>query len=451
MPTWKRIAHSLVVLLLLTVPLLARANPFEHTLSNGLRIIVKEDRRAPTAAHMVWYRAGGMDEVSGTTGVAHVLEHIMFKGTPNVGAGEFSRRVAAAGGRDNAFTSKDYTAYFQQVPKAQLAQMMQLEADRMRHLNLDAGEFAQEIKVVMEERRQRTDDSPHARLGEQLQAVAYQTHPYRVPVIGWMNDLENMTVQDARDWYRRWYAPNNACVVVVGDVDHQAVFKLAQMYYGRVPARALPARKTPDEPEQAGIRRFTLRAEAELPMLIMAYKVPVLRDVENDVDPYALEMLAAVLDGHDAARLTTRLIREQQLAVSAGASYDSLARGPGLFYLSGAPGEGKTRADLEAALRAEIARIAEDGVAPDELARARAQLVAGQVYKLDSMFAQAMEIGQLEAVGIPHRQGRRIIEIFQAVTAEAVQAVARKYFVDERLTVAELDPLPSAQRKEAEQ
>lgn len=451
MPTWKRIAHSLVVLLLLTVPLLARANPFEHTLSNGLRIIVKEDRRAPTAAHMVWYRAGGMDEVSGTTGVAHVLEHMMFKGTPNVGAGEFSRRVAAAGGRDNAFTSKDYTAYFQQVPKAQLAQMMQLEADRMRHLNLDAGEFAQEIKVVMEERRQRTDDSPHARLGEQLQAVAYQTHPYRVPVIGWMNDLENMTVQDARDWYRRWYAPNNACVVVVGDVDHQAVFKLAQMYYGRVPARALPARKTPDEPEQAGIRRFTLRAEAELPMLIMAYKVPVLRDVENDVDPYALEMLAAVLDGHDAARLTTRLIREQQLAVSAGASYDSLARGPGLFYLSGAPGEGKTRADLEAALRAEIARIAEDGVAPDELARARAQLVAGQVYKLDSMFAQAMEIGQLEAVGIPHRQGRRIIEIFQAVTAEAVQAVARKYFVDERLTVAELDPLPSAQRKEAEQ
>ena len=451
MPTCKRIAHSLVVLLLLTVPLLARANPFEHTLSNGLRIIVKEDRRAPTAAHMVWYRAGGMDEVSGTTGVAHVLEHMMFKGTPNVGAGEFSRRVAAAGGRDNAFTSKDYTAYFQQVPKAQLAQMMQLEADRMRHLNLDAGEFAQEIKVVMEERRQRTDDSPHARLGEQLQAVAYQTHPYRVPVIGWMNDLENMTVQDARDWYRRWYAPNNACVVVVGDVDHQAVFKLAQMYYGRVPARALPARKTPDEPEQAGIRRFTLRAEAELPMLIMAYKVPVLRDVENDVDPYALEMLAAVLDGHDAARLTTRLIREQQLAVSAGASYDSLARGPGLFYLSGAPGEGKTRADLEAALRAEIARIAEDGVAPDELARARAQLVAGQVYKLDSMFAQAMEIGQLEAVGIPHRQGRRIIEIFQAVTAEAVQGVARKYFVDERLTVAELDPLPSAQRKEAEQ
>lgn len=447
MPTRKRVAPLLAVLLILIAPVLACANPFEETLSNGLRVVVKEDRRAPTVAHMVWYRAGSMDETSGTTGttgVAHVLEHMMFKGTPTVGAGEFSRLIAAAGGRDNAFTTRDYTAYFQQVPKQRLAQMMQLEADRMRHLNLDAGEFAQEIKVVMEERRQRTDDSPHARLGEQMMAVAFLAHPYRVPVIGWMNDLENMTVQDARAWYRRWYVPNNAYVVVVGDVDHREVFRLAQKFYGRVPARALPVRKTPLEPEQAGVRRVTLRAEAELPVVVMAYKVPVLRDVENDVDPYALEMLAAILDGHDAARFTKRLIREQRLAVSAGASYDAMSRGPGLFYLDGAPSEGRTRGDLEAGFRAEIARVIEDGVAPDELARARAQLVASQVYKLDSMFAQAMEIGQLEAVGIPYRQSQRIIEKFQAVTAAQVQAVAKKYFVDEQLTVAELDPLPAS-------
>ena len=446
-----RIKYLLTLLVAGGLASAAIANPYETTLKNGLRVIVKEDRRAPTAVQMVWYRIGSMDEVDGASGVAHVLEHMMFKGTPSVGPGEFNKRVAAAGGKDNAFTSRDYTAYFQQIPKEKLADMMALEADRMRHLNVDAKEFEQEIKVVMEERRMRTDDNPQAKLFEQMNAAAFQAHPYRRPVIGWMNDLENMTVQDARDWYRRWYAPNNACVVVVGDVDHQAVFKLAEKYYGRVPARTLSPRKEPIEPEQAGIRRFTLRAEAELPVLIMAYKVPVLRDVENDVDPYALEMLAAVLDGHDAARLTTHLIREQQLAVSAGASYDSLARGPGLFYLSGAPGQGKKRADLEAALRAEIARIAEDGVAPDELARARAQLVAGQVYKLDSMFAQAMEIGQLEAVGIANGHGKRIIEKFQAVTAEAVQAVARKYFVDERLTVAELDPLPSAPLKEAGQ
>jgi zinc protease len=445
----QRITRLTALLLTLLAPLAALANPFEHQLANGLRIIVKEDHRAPTAAHMVWYRAGSMDETNGTTGVAHLLEHMMFKGTPSTGAGEFSRLVAAAGGRDNAFTSKDFTAYFQQVPKQKLAQMMQLEADRMRHLTLDAKEFEQEIKVVMEERRLRTDDQPQALLAEQMGAVAFQAHPYRVPVIGWMNDLENMTVQDARDWYERWYVPNNAFVVIVGDVDHDEVFKLAEQYYGPLAARALPERKPQSEPEQTGIRRLTVKAPAELPVVLMAYKVPVIRDVENDVDPYALEMLSAILDGHDAARFSKRLVRELRLAVSAGAGYDSNSRGPGLFYLQGTPSAGRTRAELEAGLRAELARVAKDGVAGDELARARAQLVAGQIYKLDSMFAQAMEIGQLETSGLSYLVNKRMIEKLQAVTAEQVTAVARKYFRDEQLTVAELDPqpLPSTPRR----
>jgi zinc protease len=386
-----------------------------------------------------------MDETNGTTGVAHLLEHMMFKGTPTTGAGEFSRLVAAAGGRDNAFTSKDYTAYFQQVPKQKLAQMMQLEADRMRHLTLDAKEFAQEIKVVMEERRLRTEDQPQALLGEQMGAVAFQAHPYRVPVIGWMNDLESMTVQDARNWYNRWYVPNNAFVVIVGDVDHRAVFKLAEKYYGPLKPRALPARKPQDEPGQSGIRRLTVKAPADLPVVLMAYKVPVLRDVEKDVDPYALEMLSSVLDGHEAARFSKSLIREQRLAVSAGVGYDATARGPGLFYLQGSPSEGKTRADLEAGFRAEITRIVKDGVDADELARARAQLVASQIYKLDSMFAQAMEIGQLEMAGISYRQDKRIIEKLQSVSAEQIRAVAQNYLRDEQLTVAELDPQPLPQ------
>ena len=444
MPYTIRIARLVVLFLTIAIsaalPMDALANPFEHQLANGLRVIVKEDHRAPTAVQMVWYRAGSMDESSGTTGVAHLLEHMMFKGTPSTGAGEFSRLVAAAGGRDNAFTSKDYTAYFQQVPKQKLELMMQLEADRMRHLNLDPKEFEQEIKVVMEERRMRTDDQPAARLGEQLGAVALQAHPYRVPVIGWMSDLESMTVQDARDWYERWYVPNNAYVVVVGDVDHDAVFKLAEQYFGPLEPRALPARRPQDEPQQNGIRRLTLKAPAELPIVVMAYKVPVLRDVENDVDPYALEMLAAILDGHDAARLSKHLIREQRLAVSAGAGYDATARGPGLFYLQGSPSKGRTRAQLEAGLRAEMARVAKDGVSVDELARVKAQLVAGQIYKLDSMFAQAMEIGQLESVGIANQQGKRMVEKLEAVSAEQVRAVARKYFGDEQLTVGELDP-----------
>ena len=438
----QRITRLAALLLTLSVPLIAQANPFEHQLANGLRIIVKEDHRAPTAAHMVWYRAGSMDETNGTTGVAHLLEHMMFKGTPTTGAGEFSRLVAAAGGRDNAFTSKDFTAYFQQVPKQKLEQMMQLEADRMRHLTLDPKEFEQEIKVVMEERRLRTDDQPQALLAEQMGAVAFQAHPYRVPVIGWMNDLESMTVQDARDWYERWYVPNNAFVVIVGDVDHQEVFKLAEQYYGVLASRPLPARKPQSEPIQTGMRRLTVKAPAELPVVLMAYKVPVIRDVEKDSEPYALEMLSSILDGHEAARFSKSLIREQRLAVSAGVGYDATSRGPGLFYLQGSPSEGKTRAELEAGFRAEISRLVKEGVAADELARAKAQLVAGQIYKLDSMFAQAMEIGQLETSGISCQMDKRLIEKLQAVTAEQVQAVARKYFRDEQLTVAELDPQP---------
>jgi zinc protease len=440
-----RYSRLTVLLLALSAPLMALANPFEHQLANGLRVIVKEDRRAPTAAHMVWYRAGSVDETNGTTGVAHVLEHLMFKGTPTAGPGEFNRRVAAAGGRDNAFTSRDYTAYFQQIPKQKLEEMMQLEADRMRHLTLDAKEFAQEIKVVMEERRLRTDDQPQAMLFEQMSGVAFQSHPYRVPIIGWMNDLENMTVQDARDWYERWYVPNNAYVVIVGDVDHAQVFKWADKYYGELKPRALPLRKPQEEPVQAGIRRLTVKAPAELPVVLMSYKVPVLRDVEKDIDPYALEMLSAILDGHEAARFSKHLIREQRLAVAAGVGYDTTSRGPGMFYLQGSPSEGKTRAELEAGFRAELASIQQDGVADDELARAKAQLVASQIYKLDSMFAQAMEIGQMEAVGVSHKLDRRMIEKLQAVSAEQVQDVARKYFGDDQLTVAELDPQPLPQ------
>jgi zinc protease len=440
-----RYTRLTLLLLALTAPLAVLANPFEHQLANGLRLIVKEDHRAPTAAHMVWYRAGSIDETNGTTGVAHVLEHMMFKGTPSAGPGEFNRRVAAAGGRDNAFTSRDYTAYFQQIPKQKLEEMMQLEADRMRHLTLDPKEFAQEIKVVMEERRLRTDDQPQAMLFEQMSGVAFQSHPYRVPIIGWMNDLENMTAQDARDWYERWYVPNNAYVVIVGDVDHVQVFKLAEKTYGQLKSRPLPLRKPQDEPTQTGIRRLTVKAPADLPVVLMTYKVPVIRDVEKDIDPYALEMLSAILDGHEAARFSRHLIREQRLAVVAGTGYDATSRGPGMFFLQGSPSEGKTSAELEAGFRAELGRIQKDGVADDELARAKAQLVASQIYKLDSMFGQAMEIGQMESAGISHKLNKRMIEKLQAVTAEQVRAVAQKYFRDDALTVADLDPQPMPQ------
>ena len=437
-----RMRHLLPLFLLPGLLTAVLANPHETTLKNGLRVIVKEDRRAPTAAQMVWYRIGSMDEVDGVSGVAHVLEHMMFKGTPSVGPGEFNKRVAAAGGRDNAFTSRDYTAYFQQVPKEKLPEMMQLEADRMRHLNVDAKEFAQEIKVVMEERRMRTDDNPQSKLFEQMNAVAFQAHPYRRPIIGWMNDLENMSAADAKAWYDTWYVPNNAYVVITGDVDHKEVFALAEKYYGPLEGRALPARKPQVEPPQDGTRRVSVKAPAELPVLIMGYKAPVLRDADKDSDPYALDMLAAILDGHDAARFNKKLVREDKVALSVGIGYDSTARGPGMIYMHGSPSEGRTVAQLEAALRAEIGRIQQDGVSEQELKRAKAQLVAGQVYKLDSMFGQAMEIGQTESAGISYRKIDRMLEKLQQVTAAQVQAVAKKYFIDDTLTVGVLEPQP---------
>jgi zinc protease len=424
------------------VAVAAQANPYEKTLANGLRVIVQEDRRAPTAVHMVWYRAGSMDEVDGTSGVAHVLEHMMFKGTKHLKAGEFNQRVAAAGGRDNAFTSLDYTAYFQQVPARRLGEMMALEADRMANLVLDPNEFAQEIKVVMEERRLRTEDNPQALVHEKLMAAAFQAHPYRRPVIGWMNDLENMTAADARQWYRRWYAPNNAYVIVVGDVNKDEVFRLAEKHYGRIPQRALPQRKPQREPQQVGIKRLVVKAPAKLPYLAMAWKVPTLRDVDRDREPYALEVLAGVLDGHEGARFARNLVRGSRVAVSVSAGYEATVRGEGLFSVAGTPAEGKTAADLEAALRAEIARVANEGVSAEELERVRTQLVAAQIYKRDSMMAQAMEIGRLEAAGIHWRHIDTLLDKIRSVSAEEVQAVAKKYFDDSRLTVAVLDPQP---------
>jgi zinc protease len=419
----------------------------ERKLANGLRVIVKEDHRAPTVVHMVWYVAGSMDEQSGESGVAHALEHLMFKGTKTVKSGEFSRRIAAAGGRENAFTNRDYTAYFQQVPKAALPLMLQLEADRMSDLLVTEAEFSREIKVVMEERRLRTEDQPHALVAEALNAAAYFAHPYRRPVIGWMNDLENMSYLDARNWYARWYVPNNAFVVVVGDVKADEVFALAQRYYGRIKARPLPERKPQLEPEQRGARRMVVKAPAELPYLLMGWKCPVLRDLDQDWQPYALEVLAGVLDGNESARLNQSLVRNSRLAGEVGAGYEATARGPGMCFLAGTPSQGRSAAELETGLRAELARLVEGGVTAEELDRVKAQVVASQIFKRDSIFGQAMEIGQFESAGLSHKDIDRVLERIKAVTAEQVRAVAKRYFADDDLTVVVLDPQPLDQAK----
>jgi zinc protease len=418
-------------------------------LANGLKIVVKEDHRSPVVISQIWYKAGSIDELNGTTGVAHVLEHMMFKGTKNVSSGEFSKKIAAIGGRDNAFTSRDFTGYFQQLHKSELALAMKLEADRMRNLILTKEEFAKEIKVVMEERRLRTDDQPHALVYEKMMSVAYQSHPYRRPIIGWMNDLENMTVDDAQEWYDRWYAPNNAVLVVVGDVDPKEVFSLAQKYYGEIKSRpiaSLALRKPQTEVTQAGIKRLQVKAPAQMPYLVMGYHAPVLHDANADWEPYALEMLVGVLDGNESARLNKELVRDQQIASSINAEYDATGRGPGMFFLSGTPSEGRSVVELEAALRNEIERLISAGVTEKELRRVRAQVVSGHVFQLDSMFYQAMQIGQLESVGLSYRDLDTIIKKLQTVTAKQIREVAIKYLIDDSLTVAILDPQPLEQR-----
>ncbi|GAB3540205.1 pitrilysin family protein [Noviherbaspirillum agri] len=443
-----RIAVLLSAWLLSWMPIAGFAEPaHEFMLKNGMKIIVKEDHRAPTVAHMIWYKAGSMDEQNGVTGVAHALEHMMFKGTKALKPGEFSQRVAALGGRENAFTSKDYTAYFQQIEKTKLEQVMALEADRMANLTFDEDEFSREIRVVMEERRWRTEDQPIPLVYEALNATAFFAHPYRHPVVGWMSDLQSMTLKDAKAWYGRWYAPNNATMVISGDVDPKKVYALAQKHFGKIPRKDVPVTKPQAEPPQRGIKRVTVKAPAENPYVVLAFKVPALRDVEKDSESHALDVLAAILDGYDNARLNAKLVRTDKVANSVGAGYSNISRGPVMFLLDGTPAAGTTTEHLEKLLRAEVERIAQEGISEQELKRVKAQLIAGQIYKRDSIFGQAMEIGVMEMSGLSHRDIDRIIEQLSAVTAEQVQAVARKYFGDDALTVATLVPLPLSEKK----
>jgi zinc protease len=368
---------------------------------------------------------------------------MMFKGTKQVKAGQFSRLIAAAGGKENAFTSTDYTCYFQQLEKSHLPLSFKLEADRMANLQLTDEEFAKEIKVVMEERRWRTDDKPQSKVNEAFQGAVYRAHPYSRPVIGFMNDLENMTADDAREWYNNWYAPNNATLVVVGDVKAEEVYKLAKQHFGKLKPKVLPVRKPQVEPEQLGERRVVVKAPAKLPYLLMGYHVPALNNPDTDWEPYALEVLAGVLSGNPAARLNQRLVRESKLAIDASAGYDLMSRGrQSVFALDATPSEGKTVAELEAALIQQIENIKQSGVTAEELERVKAGVIAADVYKRDSMFYQGMQIGTIETIGFPWKILEDYPNKLRAVTPEQVQAVAKKYLLPDNLTVATLDPQP---------
>ena len=431
------------------IPLLllsACSKVYETTLPNGLHLVVREDHRAPVVVSQIWYRVGSVDEPPGLTGISHVLEHMMFKGTERLKPGEFSRIIAENGGRENAFTSRDYTAYFQQLEKSRLAISFELEADRMRNLRLTEAEFQKEIRVVMEERRLRTDDRPEGLAGEKFFATAYPQHPYGHPIIGWMADLERLTVKDLGDWYRRWYVPNNATVIVVGDVKPREVVELAKRYFGPIPAGRIERKAIPPAPPQTEPRRAEVRAPAQVPYFVMGYHVPALTSGAES-EPYALSVLAGVLSGGDSARLPQNLVRGQQLVASASADYSGIDRYPTLFTLDAVPARGRNTAEVEAALLKEIERLQRDLVSAEELKRVKAQVMAGEVYGRDSVFNQAMIMGMLETVGLSWRLMDKYVQRIEAVTPEQVRAVARKYLTEGNRTTVNLVPEAISGRK----
>ena len=420
----------------------ALARVVEHRLENGLTVLVLVDPRAPVVTHQVWYRVGSMDEHSGITGVSHMLEHMMFKGSEQYPPGEFSRIVAALGGRENAFTGRDYTGYFQILGREHWETVMAMEAERMQGLRLVDEEFQPERRVVVEERRLTTEDRPNSLLFEQFQAAAFFNQPYGHPIIGWMTDIEAYRLEDLQDWYERWYAPNNAVVVVVGDVDPEAVIAAAERHFGSLPTRALPVRKPREETPQRGERRVTLQAPAELPYLVLGWKAPSLSSLEDPADAYALIVAAGALDSGEASRFARGLVRGRELASSTSSRYSPFTRLDTLFTVAAVPTADTDMATLESALLQEIERLHEEPLDTAELQRVQARVIASEIFQRDSIRAQAFEIGMLQTIGLGWQVSDEYVERIRAVTAEDVQRVAREYLLPERLTVGILDPLP---------
>jgi len=413
---------------------------FTHTLENGLKIVVREDHRAPVMVSQVWYRVGSSYEPIGLTGVSHVLEHMMFKGTPKVPTGEFSKLISRYGGSENAFTSYDYTGYYQVMNANNLPLSLELEADRMQNALFPADEFIKEIEVVKEERRMRTDDNPNALTYERFLSAAYLSSGYHHPIIGWMHDLDTMTHQDALDWYHTWYAPNNATLVVVGDVEHNTVFELAQRYFGSLQTKTLPKVVLPREVPTLGERRLTVEVPAKLPSVYIGYNVPGINTAEEEWEIYALRMLSGVLDGGFSARIETELVRGQQIASSAGAGYGGFSRGDTLFYFTGTPSQGHTLEQLEKAFTEQINKLKTELASNEELQRIQAQVISGMVYQQDSISSQANQIGRMESIGRSWKEMDDFPQKLKAITAEQIQQVAKKYLVDTRKTVATLKP-----------
>ena len=450
----RRAASLLLGVLCLPLSALAASGQPTHEfrLDNGLTVIVREDHRAPVVVSQLWYKVGSSYERPGFTGLSHALEHMMFKGSARLGPGESSRILRELGAEENAFTSDDYTAYYQVLARDRLEIALEMEADRLASLALPADEFSREIEVIKEERRLRTEDNPSSLAFERFKTAAYPATGYRNPTIGWMADLERMTVDDLRAWHNDWYSPNNATLVVVGDVTAEEVKTLTERHFAAIPARPLPTAKAPLELPALGERRLTLRVKTQLPSLLLGFNVPGLASSDNPREVHALRLIAALLDGGYSARLPSRLEREQELVTGASAWYNPFTRGDSLFILSARPNvqQGKTLEQVEAGLWQELELLKSQPPSAEEVARVQAQVIAGLVYERDSIASQATGIGQLQTVGLSWQLLDQELEALKAVTPADIQAAAQRLFQRERLTLAQVLPLASAEPTTAE-
>ena len=414
----------------------------EFTLDNGLKVIVREDHRAPVVVSQLWYHVGSSYESPGRTGLSHALEHMMFKGSKRLAPGQASHLLSSLGAQENAFTGRDYTAYYQIISRDQLPIALELEAERMHNLTLPEDEVMREMEVIKEERRLRVEDNPNSLAYERFLAQAYTSSPYSQPVIGWMHDLDRLTIEDIRDWYHRYYQPGNATLVIVGDVQLEEVQTLAERYFAPLSNQPVPSQRPPLELPGGAERHLTLTLPVQMPSLLMGFNVPSLTTAKQAWEAHALRLLSAILDGGYSARLASHLERGDAVAISSSADYDSLTRGDSLFMLSGVPNQSRdiSLEQLEQALWKQIDEIKQNPPSQQELNRVQAQLTASLVYAQDSISHQANQIGMLESVGLPWSLVDEDIAALQQITPEQISEVARRYLVPDRLTLAHVLP-----------
>lgn len=436
-----KILRLFVFLVMVLSPFTAGAvNVKEYTLENGLKVLIVEDHKAPTATFQIWYRVGSVNEKIGKTGLSHLLEHMMFKGTSEYGPKTFSQTIQRGGGTDNAFTTREYTAYFELLASDRIGLPIEMEADRMKNLALTPASVMSELAVVMEERRMRYEDDLQNLVHEEVLAAAFKNHPYRWPVIGWMSDLKTLDPEDLIAHYKTYYAPNNAVAIVVGDVNPADILSKIRESFGKVPRVPAIKEARAGEDTQYGEKRVYVKKEAELPYVLSAYKVPSI----GEEDAFALDVLAGILSGGKSSRLYNSLVYEKQLALSAWASYEGMYREPFLFYAGATASRGKKMEELEKALLDELEKIKKAAPSEREVQKAKNQIEASFIMEQDSMYMQARTIGTFEMIG-----GWKLIDKYlegvRKVTPEDVRHVAEKYLVSDRKTTGIL--IPSGEEK----